>query len=534
MSLLNVANLAFRYLSQPEFLFRDVAFEVNPGDRIGLVGPNGSGKTTLLRLLAGELDPVTGSVVRRTGLRVSYVRQESVAPRDERLEDHVYAANDALASLRTTLRALETHLDDLSAANEYASVLSTYERLGGYRAEAETERVLDGLGFDARERSLRVSELSSGQRTRSELAKLLLTPTDLLLIDEPTNHLDIAAREWLEDYLARLEVAYVMVSHDRWFLERATNRIIEIVRGNVTIYEGDYAFYREQRVVNERHAWERFEAQQRRIAVAEEASERRMKLARQVASVSKEVRPNKDFYGRKAKKVARTARILRERVHREPRVDKPWEEDAMPVLDFPNVERSGDAVLRIHDLAKAYGDKRLFDGLSLSVGRGERWAILGPNGCGKTTLLRILLGETTPDSGERVVGARVRFGYYAQEGENLDLSQSAVALCRAVHPDETWVRTILGCLKLRGEETTRPVGTMSAGERGRVALARLLLDGANLLLLDEPTNHLDIESQEAVEATLAQYPGTILFVSHDRTFIESLATHRLELGSYCR
>jgi len=242
-------------------------------------------------------------------------------------------------------------------------------------------------------------------------------------------------------------------------------------------------------------------------------------------------RPNKDFYGRKAKKVARTARILRERVEREPEAAKPWEEQPIPTLDFPNVARTGDIALRVEGLSKAYGEKRLFSGLSFAIGRGERWALLGPNGTGKTTLLRILLGLESADEGTFAFGARVKVGYFAQEGENMDLAKSAVEVCLGVYNDDTWVRTILGCLRLRGEETTRSVGSMSVGERSKVAMARLLLSGANVLLLDEPTNHLDIEARQAVEATLMQFPGTILFVSHDRYFIEMLANNEIDLGS---
>ncbi|OGG54699.1 MAG: hypothetical protein A3F84_27595 [Candidatus Handelsmanbacteria bacterium RIFCSPLOWO2_12_FULL_64_10] len=531
MSLLNVSRLFFRHPSQVDWLFTDVVFEINPRDRIGLIGPNGSGKTTLLRLLTGEIGPESGAVVARQGLRVSYVPQESLSSGARLLEEEVFAVHPEVGPLREGLRALEVQLSDPSAAARYADLLSAYEAQGGFLAEAETARVLEGLGFDARERLLPTAHLSSGQRARAELAKLLLSPADLLLIDEPTNHLDIAAQAWLEGYLARLDAAYLMVSHDRAFLSRAVTRLFEVRRGKLTVFEGNYAFYREQRALQEQQAWERYDAQQRRIAAAERAAEKRMQVARQVATRPKDVRGNDDFYRRKAAKVQRTARILRERITHEPEMPKPWEEDPIPVLDFPNVARTSDQVLCVEELSKAFGARLLFEGLTFSVRRGERRAILGPNGSGKTTLLRILLGQERPDVGRVRFGAQVKIGYYAQEGENLDPTKSPVDLCRGVCGDETRCRTILGCLRLRGEKAHQPVGTMSAGERGKVALARLLLSGANLLLLDEPTNHLDLEAREAVEGALAQFPGTILFVSHDRTFIETLADQTLDLAS---
>ncbi len=531
MSLLNVSGLSFRYPSKAGFVFQTVTFEINPSDRIGLVGPNGSGKTTLLRLLAGELEPTAGSIAHQRDLRVSHVPQESQVRSDETVEGHVFGAFAELSLTRLKLRDLESDLDTVQRATDYANLLAEYEARGGFQAESRTAKILEGLGFDTRERGLAMGHLSSGQRARAELARLLLAPAGLLLIDEPTNHLDLAAREWLESYLSRVETAYLMVSHDRYLLNQVTTRTFEIRTEGFSAFEGNYEAYREQRALRDRQGWERYEAQQRRLQAAWQSSRRRMNLARKVSRTPSGVRHGKDFYAGKAAKVARTARILRERAEREPRAFKPRVEDPIRTLTFPNVARASDVVLRIEGLSKAYGSKQLFEGLSFTVARGERWAILGPNGCGKTTLLRLLLGLEAPDAGSIRLGAHVKLGYHAQQGENLELDQSAVAICRSAHEDETWVRTILGCLRLRGKLAEQPVGETSLGERSKVALARLLLSGANLLLLDEPTNHLDIEAHEAVEETLEQFPGTILFVSHDRYFLERLAGKTLRLAS---
>ena len=530
MSLLQASALAFRHDSQADWLFRNVSFEINPGDRVALVGPNGSGKTSLLRILTGELEPYSGTLVRRSGLRLASVRQEVSAPAGELLRDFVLDADALLGSLRREQCSLESKLDDEAVALRYAELLTAYEAAGGYLLEARAESVLDGLGFDARERSLTMGQLSSGQRSRAELARLLLSPADLLLIDEPTNHLDIEAREWLERYLASLQAACLLISHDRVFLSRATSRTFELRKGALTVFEGSYELYREQRTLAERQAWERYEAQQRRVAAAQRAAEQRMRTALKVAQAPAGVRHGKDFYQAKAARIQRTARILRERSTREPRAAKPFVETAIPRLDFADVRRSGDTVLRIEGLAKSFDGKSLFTGLSASLGRGERWAVTGPNGSGKTTLLRIVCGLDRPDAGSVEIGSGVRVGYFSQEGEHMDPETSPLAFCLAANADETWVRTILACLKVRADQVRQPIGSLSGGERAKVALAELLVGGANFLLLDEPTNHLDIEAREALEGTLAQYPGTILFVSHDRYFVEELAENVIDLS----
>ena len=531
MSLIHLSAVDFRHDSQADWLFRNVSLDIAPGDRVSLVGPNGSGKTSLLRLLAGELQPVSGTLVRRGGLRVASVRQEVSAPPGELLQDFVLDADPELSSLRRECRALESRLDEEAAALRYGDLLAAYATAGGFLFEARAESVLDGLGFDARERALAMEQLSSGQRSRAELARLLLAPADLLLIDEPTNHLDTAAREWLERYLTSIDTAYLLISHDRAFLARATSRTFELRRGTLTTYEGSYDFYREQRSLAEHQAWERYEARQRRENAARRAAEQRMKTARKVMRAPEGVRHGHDFYQAKAARLQRTARILRERSTHEPRAEKPFVEATIPVLDFVNVPRSGETVLSIDSLAKSFGGKRLFEDLSVSIGRGERWALTGPNGSGKTTLLRILIGLQPPDDGRVTLGHGVRAGYFSQEGEHLDPELSPLEICLQMNSDERWVRTLLACLKVGADQVRQPVGAMSGGERAKIALAGLLAGGFNLLLLDEPTNHLDIEAREALEGTLAQYPGTIVFVSHDRFFVETLANEVIELGS---
>lgn len=512
MSLLNVSGLSFRYPSTIE-LFREATFAIDNGDRLAVVGANGAGKSTLLRILAGELEPGEGTIARRKNLRIAYADQAGAAGPGA-LFDYVFTARPHLAHMRTRLLA-----PDRESPCGYAELVNEYEAAGGYAAEAATQRILAGLGFAPAEWELAPSSLSGGQRTRAGLARALHSDAELLLLDEPTNHLDIAAREWLEDQLAARAGACVLVSHDRTLLRRTATCVLEIERGRVTVFEGGYDDYRARRALLNRQAWDDYEAFERRQAAAEQAAERRSRLAVRVASTPDGVRGGKDHYARKAAKVARTSRLLRERAARGPAAPKPWEEDPIPPLDFASVRRSGDIALSATGLSKSYPGKPLFTNVTFHLARGERLAIVGPNGSGKTTLLRLLLGLERPDSGAVRFGAHVTPGYYAQDAENLDRAATPLEICGA----GALSRTLFGCLKLRPDRVEQPLGQASAGERAKVALVRLLVSGANLLLLDEPTNHLEIEAQEALEKTLAQYPGSIVLVSHDRSFLDALA-----------
>ena len=515
MSLLSVSGLSFRYPSTVE-LFRDAAFAIEEDECLAIVGVNGCGKSTMLRLLAGELEPGSGTIARRKGLQVAMAGQQWAGGNGS-LFDHVFKARLDLELLRARLAVAERE-----SPCDYAELVNEYAAAGGYAAESSTERILGGLGFAPQEWRLPLASLSGGQRTRAGLARALHTEAGLLLLDEPTNHLDIAAREWLEEQLAGRR-GCVLVSHDRTLLRKAANRVLEIDRGRVTLFSGGYDAYRAQRALAERQAWENYEASQRRKAAGEQAAQRRSRLAAKVAAPPPGARSGHDFYGRKAAKVARTARLLRERAEHAPKIAKPWQEEPIPVLEFPGVPRSGDVALSVTSLAKGYSGKLLFTGVTFELARGERLAIIGPNGSGKTTLLRVIIGLEPADAGTVRLGAHVVIGDYAQDAENLDRAATPSEICGA----STFARTLLACLKVRADRVDQPLAQASAGECAKVALVRVLVSGANLLLLDEPTNHLDIEAQEALEKTLVQYPGAIVLVSHDRSFLEAIAPQRV-------
>ncbi len=524
MSLLHFSDVAFSYPGQSEPLFREVTFDVNPGDRVALVGPNGAGKTTLLGLVAGELAPAAGGIVRRRGLTVAYGRQDVESEPSHAIYEFVLRSDDRIASLRDELATLEPSLDDPELAVRYAVRLAEYDEAGGFALEARADAVLDGLGIGADERRLSLAELSWGQRSRVQLARLLLTPADLLILDEPTNHLDVAALEWLEGFVARAEPAMILVSHDRRFLDRVSTSTLDLRRGRLTVYAGGFRAAREQRAVDERRAMEAYEASVRRRDAARRASEGRMRLAAKVARTPPGVRLGQDFYGAKAARVLRTARIMSERaVREEATVEKPWTEPAATRLEFANVAPAGDGAVVCEAISKAFDGRPALDGVDLRIGGGERVAILGPNGAGKSTLLRLIAGVERADAGAIRLGGRVRLGYLAQNADDLDPERSPAEICTGDGVDETWARTLLACLRIRGEAANRPVGTLSSGERTRVAVARLLVSASNVLLLDEPTNHLDVEGREGLEDALSQYPGAIVFVSHDRDFVDRLA-----------
>lgn len=526
MSLLSLSDVSFGYSSGP-VLFEGLSFSIDPNERTAIVGPNGAGKSTLLQLLAGQLTPVRGTVARRRGLTIAIAEQDALPDARRTLFDYAFSIVPAMARLRERIGELESRLSELSCANRYAELVNQYEEGGGYAAEADLVRILSGLGFRSADFDRGITTLSGGERTRAALARALASRADLLILDEPSNHLDSGARQWLEQNLVSRTGACVIASHDRALLSAFAERIIEIDRSGVRLFEGDYDQYRRARATLDAQSWAAYERFQRRRTALARAAERRQRLASRVAATPDGVRGGKDHYARKAAKVARTARILRERGSEENRVEKPWEEQPIQNLSFEQMVRSGDLVLVASRLAKSYGSRTLFQDLSFHVRRGERLAITGANGSGKTTLLNIIGGSVAPDQGSVRYGAKVEIGVMTQALADVDSGMSPVEICGM----DTAARTLLACLKVRPECLNRPMRELSGGERTKVALARILNSKANLLLLDEPTNHLEIEAQEALEEALLMYPVTVVLVSHDRFFLEALGSiASLDLG----
>ncbi len=531
-----------------------VNFTLNRGERAGLIGPNGSGKTTLLRIITGQLAPDRGHVLLSPKtLRIGYLAQALEFAPGAVVGDVLAAAECAGAECaasdgvddgtgRGGREAAETRLarlaekvaaatdGDLDAAlAEYDAALAEYQALGGSARYADASAVLAGLGMSDVGHERLVSSLSGGQKTRLGLARLLLSEPDLLLLDEPTNHLDIVALEWLESYLAGYPGAVLIVSHDRAFLDRTVTRILSLddVTRTLKEYAGGYSNYAFTVDRELDKQWAAYREQQEKFRKLESSIRR---LSNQAKNIEGETI---HFHWRRiAKDLARRAVVQKERLERmmdsEDALDKPGQTWRMK-LEFVDVARSGQDVLQVHDLRFGYGpegtSQPLLDEVNLHLGYGERAMLIGPNGTGKTTLLKLVMGELKPWAGEIRLGRGVKVGYMAQEQENLDPSATPLSLIRRAAPlDETDARSFLHYFLFAGDEVFTPVGRLSFGERSRLSLALLAVQGCNFLLLDEPINHLDIPSRERFEQAIARFEGTVLAVVHDRYFIERLAT----------
>ncbi|MDD2521360.1 MAG: ABC-F family ATP-binding cassette domain-containing protein [Anaerolineaceae bacterium] len=514
MSLLTAQNLGRSF--GPVDIFEGISISIPHNARIAIVGSNGVGKTTLLRILAGEDEPTEGSVFRSRGMRSGYLPQEAVRVTEGTLWSSCLLAFEELIELGNELRQLELQMQDPACESE---VLTRYGRLqhqfdirGGYTFNNRIQQTLTGLGFDESDYERPLQQLSGGQRTRARLARILLEDPDVLFLDEPSNHLDINAVEWLEAYLRDWSGAVVIVSHDRYFLDQ-TARVIWEMTPALEVYRGNYTAYLHQR--QERYT--------RRLAEYEAQTEY---IEKQEDYIRKNL-------GTQNNNQARGRQRRLERLLEDSRLTAPKSHTRPMHLRLKTIGRSGDLVLRTYDLQVGYEDEGhpLFTSPNLVLERGECVALIGPNGAGKTTFLKTILGQISPYSGSTQLGASLKVGYFAQAHEDLDPTNDLIQEINTVAPNmlPAEARNYLARYGFTGEQVFDRVATLSGGERGRLALAKLALSDANLLLLDEPTNHLDLPTQEVLQNVLSDYPGTILLVSHDRYLIDALATQIWEL-----
>lgn len=511
--LLQAVGIHKYYAATP--ILTDITMHINEGEKIGLVGVNGAGKSTLMRILAGEESYDSGTIHRQKDLTIGYLAQDGGLDSDNTLHEELRSVFTDLLRMEEELRQLEAEMATAEGAEleavmrRYADLSEQFRQQRGYEIDARVRSMLSGMGFADYPPDTLVSALSGGQKTRLALAKLLLQEPDILMLDEPTNYLDIPTLTWLEDYLRHYRGALLIISHDRYFLDVIVDSIIEIEGTKAVRYTGNYTKFIEQKAANYEKQLKQYERQQAEIARLEDFVQRN--LARSSTS--------------------RRAKSRRKMLERMERINKPGEIKRAH-FSFQIERMTGSDVLHAEGLSYAYEDRVIFRDASLSLKRGDSAALVGPNGIGKSTLLKLLIGELQSPEGSITWGTNVKIGYYDQEHENLNPENTVLNEVWDAYPhlDEVEIRTVLGGFLFSGEAVEKRIRDLSGGERARVSLAKLMLQNANVLIFDEPTNHLDLYSKEALEAALVDYEGTLLFVSHDRYFLNKMADYILELS----
>ena len=498
-------------------IIKDATFNIDDREKAAIIGINGAGKSTLLKIIVGELSADQGEVAFAKDSTYGYLAQHQNLSSDNSIYDEVLSTRQDILSMEASIRRMEEDMNNLSG-NELDTLMEQYTRLthdfdlaGGYAYRSEVTGVLKGLGFGENDFSLNVNTLSGGQKTRVALSKLLLSKPDIILLDEPTNHLDMNSISWLEGFLSDYKGSVIIVAHDRYFLDKIVSKVIEIDNGTVTTFSGNYTDYASKKAVLRNMQLKAYMNQQREIKHQEEV-----------------ITKLKQFNREKSIKRAESREKMLDKIQI---LDKPSAlNDKMNIRLKPGIE-SGNDVLKVTGLSKAFDGNRLFNNISFEIKKGERVALIGNNGTGKTTILKILNGIIPADSGVVELGSNVYIGYYDQEHHVLDPDKTLFQEIQDAYPDlnNTRIRSTLAAFLFTGDDVFKYIRELSGGEKGRVSLAKLMLSNANLLILDEPTNHLDITSKEILENALNSYTGTVLYVSHDRYFINSTATRIIEL-----
>ncbi|MHC4054616.1 ATPase components of ABC transporters with duplicated ATPase domains [Bradyrhizobium shewense] len=499
-----------------QILFIEASAALNKGEKIGLVGPNGAGKTTLFRMIAGEELPDEGQVSTDRGITIGYFNQDVGEMSGRSAVAEVMDGAGPVSEVAAELRELEAAMADPDKADQmdeiitrYGEVQHRFEELDGYALDGRAREALSGLGFSQEMMDGDVGKLSGGWKMRVALARILLMRPDVMLLDEPSNHLDLESLIWLEKFLHDYEGTLLMTSHDREFINRVISKVIEIDSGSLTTYTGDYEFYEQQRAQNEKQQQAQFERQQAMLAKEIKFIERFKARASHAAQVQSRVK--------KLDKIER--------------VEPPRRRQSV-AFDFPPAPRSGEDVVALKNVHKGYGSKRIYDGLDFMIRRRERWCVMGVNGAGKSTLLKLVAGASEPDDGTVAVGGSVKMGYFAQHAMDLlDGEQTVFQSLEYAFPTagQGSLRALAGCFGFSGDDVEKRCRVLSGGEKARLVMAKMLFDPPNFLVLDEPTNHLDLATKEMLITALADFEGTMLFVSHDRHFLATLSNRVLEL-----
>jgi ATPase subunit of ABC transporter with duplicated ATPase domains len=513
--MISFSNINKQYGKQ--LIFVDASFQLNPGEKVGLTGPNGAGKTTLFRMIVGEEAPDEGEVTVPRKLTIGYFSQDVEEMKGRSTLDEAIAGSGRVGDLHHELEALQHAMEDPTRADEmdatlarFGEVQEEYEHLGGYTLEAQAREVLHGLGFHDDQIDGDAGALSGGWKMRVALARVLLGRPDVLLMDEPTNHLDIESIVWLEQFLKTAPCTLLMTSHDRDFMNRVVTKIAEIDSGEIVTYSGNYDFYERERAIRETNQQAAF--------------------ARQQAMLAKEQRFIDRFRTHAAKAAQVQSRI--KALDKIEKIELPKKRQVVK-FEFRAPPRSGDQVAVIENIEKRFGSRTIYDGFSMIVRRGERWAVMGKNGAGKSTLLKMIAGALEPDAGTVRLGASLKMGYFAQQ--SLDVLDPDITIIEQLQKDFSQenigsLRTLAGAFQFSGDDIDKRIRSLSGGEKSRLAMARMLYDPPNFLVLDEPTNHLDLATKEMLVDALKNFEGTMIFVSHDRAFLRGLGSRVLELG----
>jgi ATPase subunit of ABC transporter with duplicated ATPase domains len=499
-----------------QILFIEASASLLRGEKIGLVGPNGSGKTSLFRMIKGEDQPDEGQIAIDRGITIGYFSQDVGEMKGRSAVAEVMEGAGPVSAVAAELKGLETamadpaHIDQMDSIIErYGEVQARFEELDGYEQEGRAREVLAGLSFSQEMMDGDVGNLSGGWKMRVALGRILLMKPDVMLLDEPSNHLDLESLIWLEDFLKNYDGALLMTSHDREFMNRIVNKIVEIDGGSLTSYAGNYEFYAHQRAMSEKQQQAQYERQQAMLAKEIKFIERFKARASHAAQVQSRV-----------KKLEKIDRVV------------PPKRQQTVAFDFPPAPRSGDDIAHLKGVHKSYGSKIIYEGLDLTIGRRERWCVLGINGAGKSTLLKLVTGTTEPDQGHVQIGSSVKMAYFAQHAmERLEGERTVFQTLEDNFPQASQgsLRSLAGCFGFSGDDVEKRCRVLSGGEKARLVMAIMLFDPPNFLVLDEPTNHLDMATKEMLIAALAQFEGTMLFVSHDRHFLAALSNRVLEL-----
>ncbi len=513
--ILNATNISKSFGSNE--IIKDATFLVNEHEKVAIVGVNGAGKTTLLKILTGEESADSGSITLAKDAKLGYLRQINNVDSALSIIDELYTVIEPILNMEKRMSQMQEDMKHLTGSeldelySSYTALTHSYELMDGYAAKSRVVGILKGLGFEEADFDRKINTLSGGQKTRVFLAKLLLEEPDIILLDEPTNHLDLRSIEWLESYLLNYKGAVIIVSHDRYFLDKIVSKVIDIENGNVQMYLGNYTDFSNKK-------------QMLLDAKMKEYLNQQQEIKHQEAVITKLKQFNRE-------KSIKRAESRQKQLGKIERVEAPQTYSENMRLSLDISKESGKDVLTVHNLSKSFDQKKLFWDINFEIKRGERVAIIGDNGTGKTTLLKIINGLLNPDTGEVIYGSNVSVAYYDQEHQVLHMDKTLFDELSDTYPEmtNTQIRNILAAFLFTGEDVYKKIADLSGGERGRVSLVKLMLSKANFLLLDEPTNHLDIVSKDVLENALNNFPGTVCYVSHDRYFINKTATRILDL-----